>query len=305
MTRTRWLGIPRGLAGAGLMLALTGIAFHGRDHWILPAMIYYATPWLPRLGAGLLAVIVLRPRWQRVVAATCAVISLLEGWRSFRADPVPPSPPAGPVVSVWNAARGLDSLEWRWEELGQADISAVVETGTFPAADWGRFTAASPDHEWKRFDASTMLGVRGKILSHEALGVDGRFRCHRVLVTLPEHGELTVVVADVRSQPWISREQAMAGILRAAGDDPRAIILGDFNTPPESVWFREWKDRGFTLANDGPRRGFRETWAFGLPLLTLDQIWLAPGWRSVGCTLHRGDSDHARVVCNLEFSRGP
>lgn len=299
MTRARWLGILRGLAFGGLLLAWMGITVRGQDRWILPAMIHYATPWLPRLGAGLFAAIFLRCRWQRALAATCALISLPEGWHSFRADPVPSSPPAGPVVSVWNAARALDSREWRWEELGQADLSAVVETGTFSRAEWDRFTAASPDHEWKRFDASTMLGVRGKILSHEDLGIDGRFRSHRVLVELPEHGELTVVVADVRSQPWISREQAMAGILRAAGNDPRAIILGDFNTPPESVWFREWKDRGFTLANDGPRRGFRETWAYGLPLLTLDQIWLAPGWRPVDCTLHRGDSDHARVVCLL------
>ena len=96
-------------------------------------------------------------------------------------------------------------------------------------------------------------------------------------------------MADIRSQPWISREQALAAILRAAGDDPRAIILGDFNTPPESVWFREWRTRGFALANDAPRRGFRETWAaVGLRKKTVPDVALAtsgyaielPGQRS-------------------------
>jgi endonuclease/exonuclease/phosphatase family metal-dependent hydrolase len=146
-----------------------------------------------------------------------------------------------------------------------------------------------------------MLGVRGKILSHESLGVHDRFRCHRVRVALPDHGELTVVVADIRSQPWISREQALAAILRAAGDDPRAIILGDFNTPPESVWFREWRTRGFALANDAPRRGFRETWAYGLPLLTLDHVWHATGWVPLRCDHVRLGSDHLAVKVALSL----
>jgi endonuclease/exonuclease/phosphatase family metal-dependent hydrolase len=91
----------------------------------------------------------------------------------------------------------------------------------------------------------------------------------------------------------------MVTILSAAGDDPRAIIVGDFNTPPESVWFREWRTRGFTLANDGPRRGFRETWAYGLPLLTLDHIWLASGWKVLRCDHRRLGSDHLAVKARL------
>jgi endonuclease/exonuclease/phosphatase family metal-dependent hydrolase len=141
--------------------------------------------------------------------------------------------------------------------------------------------------------------VRGRILSHESLGVHDRFRCHRVRVAVHGHGELTVVVADVRSQPWISRGPALATILRAAADDPRAIILGDFNTPPESAWFRAWEARGFSLANDGPRHGFRETWAYGLPLWTLDHIWTAPGWTTLHADQSRHGSDHSRVRVRL------
>ena len=66
--------------------------------------------------------------------------------------------------------------------VGEADISALIECGSFDEDEWRRFTAANPDHDWKRFDGSTMLGVRGRILSHESLGVHDRFRCHRVRV---------------------------------------------------------------------------------------------------------------------------
>jgi hypothetical protein len=283
------------VAGTGFALAAAGLVCRGADRWMIPAVLYYATPWLVRLLAALLAVAAFRHWGVRVMAGTCAFVSLLEGARSFRFDDLPKVRATAPAVVVWNAGRALDQKPAAWPELAASDLSAVIECGTFDEAEWQRFTAASPGHEWRRFDGSTMLGVRGRILSHQSLGVHDRFRCHRVRVALHDHGELTVVVADVRSQPWISREQAMATILRAAGDDPRAIILGDFNTPPESVWFRDWRKREFTLGNDGPRRGFRETWAYGLPLLTLDHVWLAPGWRALRCERVRLGSDHLAV----------
>lgn len=289
----------RAVAAVGLALTWAGLLCRGRDTWLLPAVIYYATPWLLRLLAALLAVLVFRNRGLRAIAGIAAILSIAEGWQSFRRDEPPPGFPSGPSVSVWNAGRALKRHPAEWSTLGDADLSAVIESGPLDDEEWRRFTGRSPDHEWRRFDGSTMLGVRGKILSHESLGVHDRFRCHRVRVALPDHGELTVVVADVRSQPWISRETALATVLRAAADDPRAIIVGDFNTPPESSWFREWRTRGFALANDGPRRGFRETWAFGLPLWTLDHVWTAPGWTTRRCDLSRHGSDHARVRVRL------
>jgi endonuclease/exonuclease/phosphatase family metal-dependent hydrolase len=285
----------RAIAACGFALAWAGLLCRGRDGGVVPAVLYYATPWLLRLLAALLALLAFRHWGTRAMAITCAVVSLLEGWQSLRLDALPAIPARAPLVSVWNAGRALDRKPSAWPALARADVSAVVECGTFSGEEWRRFTAASPDHEWRRFDGSTMLGVRGKIVSHESLGVHDLFRCHRVRVALPDHGELTVVVADVRSQPWISRGQALAAIVRAAGDDPRAIIVGDFNTPPESRGFREWREKGFTLANDGPRRGFRETWAYGLPLWTLDHVWVGRGWNTLRVGHSRHGSDHARV----------
>jgi len=285
----------RAAAAVGLAVTLAGLLCRSRDTLVLPAVIYYATPWLLRFLAALLAVLVFRNRGLRAIAGIAAILSGAEGWQSFRRDEPPPGLPSGLRVSVWNAGRALKQHPAAWLTLGDADLSAVIELGPLGDEEWQRFTNRSPDHEWRRFDGSTMLGVRGKILSHESLGLHDRFRCHRVRVALPDHGELTVVVADVRSQPWISRETAIAAILRAAADDPRAIIVGDFNTPPESAWFAEWRTRGFALANDGPRRGFRETWAYGLPLWTLDHVWTAPGWTTLRCDLSHHGSDHARV----------
>jgi endonuclease/exonuclease/phosphatase family metal-dependent hydrolase len=296
MTRERRLRILRAVVTGGLAVAWLGLLCRGRDGNALTATLSYGTPWLLRLVAGVLAVSVLKHWGFRLMAGTCVIVSLLEGWHSWRLDELPAASAGAFTASVWNAGRHLDQNPAAWPAVGQADLSAVIECGSFSAEEWARFTAANPDHEWQRFDASTMIGVRGRILSHESLGVHDLYRCHRVKVMLPGHGELTVVVVDIRSQPWISREPSLAGILKAAAGDPRTIILGDFNTPPESKWFRPWREQGFTLANDGPRRGFRETWAYGLPLLTLDHIWLGKEWKALRVDRSRHGSDHSMVT---------
>jgi len=299
MTRERRLRILRAVATGGLAIAWAGLLCRGRDGNAITATLFFGTPWLLRLIAGVLAVSMLKHWGFRLMAATCALVSLLEGCHSWRLDELPATSAAAFTASVWNAGRHLGQNPAAWPAVGQADLSAVIECGSFSADEWQRFTAANPDHEWRRFDASTMLGVRGKILSHESLGVHDLFRCHRVKVMLPRHGELTVVVVDVRSQPWLSREPSLAGILKAAAGDPRTVILGDFNTPPESKWFRPWREQGFVLANDGPRRGFRETWAYGLPLLTLDHIWLGAGWKALRTDRSRHGSDHSMVTSTV------
>ena len=299
MTRERRLRILRAVATGGLAIAWVGLLCRGRDGTAISATLFYATPWLLRLIAGLLAVCVLKHWGFRLMAATCVLVSLLEGWHSWHLDDLPAVSEGSLTASVWNAGHHLDGKSAAWSALGQADLSAVIECGDFSEEEWRRFTAATPGHEWQRFDTSTMLGVRGKILSHESLGVHDLYRCHRVKVMLQDQRELTVIVVDVRSQPWISREPSLAGILKAAAGDPKTIILGDFNTPPESKWFRPWRAQGLVLANDGPRRGFRETWAYGLPLLTLDHIWLGPEWKALRMDRSRHGSDHAMVTCRL------
>ncbi|MCW1885280.1 endonuclease/exonuclease/phosphatase family protein [Luteolibacter flavescens] len=300
MKRGRWWRrVVQAVAIGGLAIAWAGLLCRGQDGTAITATLHYGTSWLLRLAAGVLAVCALRHWGFRVMAGGCVLVALLEGWHSWRLDSEPSPTPGEITVSVWNAGRDLDGNPAAWPAVGQADVSGVIECGSFSAAEWQGFTAANPGHEWRRFDGSTMLGVRGKILSHESLGDWPLYRCHRVRVMLADHGEMTVVIVDIRSQPWLSREPAMAGILRAAAGDPRTIILGDFNTPPESRWFRPWREHGLSLANDGPRRGFRETWAYGAPLLTLDHIWLGAEWQPRWVARSSHGSDHSMVTCRM------
>src|SRR5688572_21228475 len=156
MKRERWMRILRFIATAGLLLAWLGIIFKGRDATVIGAVIYYATPWLLRLLAAVLAVVALRHWGFRLMAAACVLVSAMEGWHSFRRDELP----AGDLrASIYNAGRTLETNPATWAALADTDVMAVVESGEFTAESWQSFAAATPGMEWKRF-GGTMLGVR-------------------------------------------------------------------------------------------------------------------------------------------------
>jgi len=294
MKRPPLAKLLRIVAVGGLLLAWLGIICRGRDSWVVPAVIYYATPWLLRLFAGLLAIFAVKHWGLRLMAVTCILVSAMEGWHSFRLDPPPASIPAGTLqAAIYNTGRSLEGTPEVWPVMAETDITAVVESGDFADEKWAEFTAATAGMEWQKF-SGTMLGVRGKILSHESLGLWNFYKCYRCRVSLPAHGEFTVIVVDIDSQPWRPREKTMAGILAAAKEDPKTIVLGDFNTPPETRWCRDWQPT-LTLANNSPHRGFRETWCYGIPLLTLDQIWLGKDWQATWTEHSQHGSDHSRV----------
>jgi endonuclease/exonuclease/phosphatase family metal-dependent hydrolase len=52
------------------------------------------------------------------------------------------------------------------------------------------------------------------------------------------------------------------------------IILGDFNLPYESMLLKEIKGN-FNHAFTNKGNGFRETWFWNIPLLSIDHIWVS------------------------------
>jgi len=271
----------------GLLACLARLA---GDRSVAPAILIYATPWLVSVGLATATLILARKPW-RLGGLVVLAVGLLGGLRSWRSAAPPSVPGRSFTVAVWNAGRTLAERPEAWQF--EADLVAVVESGSFSAEQWQRFVAASPGHRWTRLDGGTLLGTRGRVLQTEDFGLHDRYRCHRATIGRGRGGPLRVVVVDIRSQPWRSREQAIRTALERAGEGP-ALVMGDFNTPPESRWFDDFAG-GYTLGNDAQSQGFVETWPWGCPLLALDQVWLSPGLVAVDARQQARGSDHRLV----------
>lgn len=57
-------------------------------------------------------------------------------------------------------------------------------------------------------------------------------------------------------------------------ENEKTIVLGDFNTPFESVHFNFFKENFINAFNE-KGHGFRETWFWNIPLLMIDHIWVS------------------------------
>jgi len=279
-----------------------------KDRWVVTALIYYATPWLLRGIAGAFAAVVMgwRRRWwflKSLPGLAVAGIAAMQAWDSVKLS-TPITGATTLTVATWNTGHVFHSDRALWPAAGESDVCAIVETGHFSEQEWSDFIASRPGESWLRLDAGTALGVKGEILDSVPIhGADDPFRAFRNTVRLPGKKDFCVVVIDIHSQPWIDRQPILAAIRQAtidAGADRHCIFLGDFNTPCESRWLEEWKAAGLTLANDGPGQGIRETWPYGIPLLTLDQIWINSAWECEGVWHERFGSDHAKVIAALE-----
>ena len=81
--------------------------------------------------------------------------------------------------------------------------------------------------------------------------------------------------------------------------DLPTIVMGDFNTPIDSVWFDGARD-DFTHAFEQAGRGMLTTWPAPAPLLAIDHIWLSRQFRidcaSIGWSWA---SDHRPIVTDV------
>ena len=268
------------------------------DRWTATAIVHYASPWLLIGAAGLAAFLRLQPSW-KWLALPVLGFATQAGWRSL--DPATAPGRAAPTftAATWNAARTLARHPEHWRF--NADVTVITETGPFHGeggrarARWDDFTRRHPDLAWQRFGNGLTLGVRGRILGHEALGDPGFLRCVRAEVELASGPALDVILVDIRSQPWLSRKAPLRTVFREAFRGRPTLVMGDFNTPADSHLLEQAVAGRLKPAHESATPGFRETWPWGIPLLTLDQIWTGGGLTPLSLHKEIRHSDHAFV----------
>src|SRR4030095_11710411 len=175
---------------------------------------------------------------------------------------------------TWNLGYGRAGWDSIVEAIRgeRADIIGLVEAqvrGPNPVRFWRpRF----PEYEVQALGRGLVLMVRGEVLSirREEFGVRSRLAVAEVKI----RGRLLRVVLVDLEADWLSPRGPLIERARRAAmtpDGQPALILGDFNTPGDSVWFQGLR-RDYVEAFEQAGGGMRGTWPFFLPLTALDQL---------------------------------
>lgn len=97
---------------------------------------------------------------------------------------------------------------------------------------------------------------------------------HNSKVVNFETSNLNFYAVDVQGSQDVPRKTAVGFVDGIIGKNKNTIVLGDFNAPYESKYLDRFKT-DFNHAFNKKGNGFRETWFWNIPLLSLDHIWVS------------------------------
>lgn len=89
-----------------------------------------------------------------------------------------------------------------------------------------------------------------------------------------EINNINFYAIDIQASHDVPRKRELKFIDELIVIKENTIILGDFNTPYESKYLNNIKTN-FNHAFNEKGNGFRETWFWNIPLLSLDHIWVS------------------------------
>lgn len=169
-------------------------------------------------------------------------------------------------IVYWNAARshGLkDAIE---ENKSLPDIIVLVE------CDFESLKYAKIEYPKHSFHLSKE-GIAIFSNSPLKIGEEKTSDDNSTILNFETHG-FDFFVVDVSPSILNFRKKSLNFITSEVSENEKTIVLGDFNTPFESVHFDFFKEN-FRNAFDEKGNGFRETWFWNVPLLMIDHIWVS------------------------------
>ncbi len=184
-----------------------------------------------------------------------------------------------------------------------ADIIAIVEGSANGESDTQTWKQAFPGYSTSDLRSGMILLARGEVHDVDVYPLPGRGHAFITSVTL--HDELIrLVVVDLDPNLFQSRHKSIRKLISLINDMPTPpdFILGDFNTPADSVAMDMLRGQ-YTNAFEEHGSGYVPTWPMPIPVLQLDHIWIGP--RITGLKCEAGwtlQSDHRPLLLHATIN---
>ncbi|WP_299891942.1 endonuclease/exonuclease/phosphatase family protein [uncultured Lacinutrix sp.] len=178
-------------------------------------------------------------------------------------------------ILFWNVAKNskglpLDVIFEKIKEYN-IDILTFVEAENILQKDIIALKKEFRDYSFKKLKGNMLIGVKGKIDSVFYKSKKKSYKFNIIESTI-DGTTSKIIIVDIYASPFFSKRDALKDVLSFSTENNIDIIVGDFNTPYESIHFKNYEInyKSFHDYSDG----LTATWPYGIPLLELDQIWL-------------------------------
>ena len=247
-----------------IITALLILHFVIKEAGYKESLLYYSLPLPLILVVVLLLSVFLRKRKYHLILAAMLLIIWLG--RSFKIHLPETIKENDFEVVFWNASRDNGFEEAFNESESMPDVLVLVES---QKNDLEKLQLKYPKYFFYRLKreiyvfSKTKVDVVNETISNFSSSV----------INFKTKG-VNFYAVDVSGSTDVPRNWELSFVNDLISTNQKTIVLGDFNVPFESKYLNQMKTE-FNHAFNEKGNGFRETWFWNLPLLSLDHIWVS------------------------------
>lgn len=182
--------------------------------------------------------------------------------------------------------------------LANPKIVALVEAANVSGVDLDSLKSACPDYQFHTLQGDMLIATKGKIDTIIYESETDVYKLNYVTISI-QNKPIHIMLVDVYASPLLNKEIPLTIINDAAKKLKVDILMGDFNTPYESVFFKDYHNyfKSFHPYN----LGLTSTWPNSFPLIEIDQIWLAKRFQPIKLEKYSYDeSDHKLLIAEYQ-----
>tara|TARA_R110002049_G_scaffold114927_1_gene266602 strand:+ start:7969 stop:8841 length:873 start_codon:yes stop_codon:yes gene_type:complete len=269
-----------------IILTLLILHFYIKDSSYKASLFFYMFP-LPIIISVVLGLSIFLGKKRKYNLILAGLLLIVWLGRSFRVSFSQDIKDGDLEVVFWNTSRNNGFETAFNENKNIPDVLVLTESNEF---DMEILHTKYPDFYFYKSDSELRVFSKTPIdiIKEEASNFNSN------IVNFKTMG-LNFFAVDINGSydvPW-AREFAFFNSLNK--NKQHTIILGDFNVPVESLLLKDLKkDYRFYFSSKG--NGFRETWFWSIPFLSLDQIWVSKDLKIVTSEKIRTSlSDHSMI----------
>lgn len=260
------LKISLQLINVVILLALLSVHFIFKEHSYRDSLHFYTFPLPVIILVVLLFSIILTKPWRRFNLTVASLLLVIWFGRSFKIHIPETVKETDLEIVFWNASRAHGFETAFKVNKAIPDVMVLVES---KKNNIKALQTTYPNHYFYKSKgemyvfSKTPINIKSENASN-----------YSTTVLHFTTAELDFYAVDVTGSPDVPREWELTYVNRLIKKDNNSIVLGDFNVPYESRFLNPLKAT-FNHAFSKKGNGFRETWFYNLPLLSLDHIWVS------------------------------
>lgn len=254
------------LANIAVIIALLSIHFVFKESTYQFSLSYYSFPLPVIIGIVLCLSIFLSKGFRKYNLLLAALLLLLWLGRSFKIHFSEEIKASDIEIVFWNASHDNNFEDAFNINKGIPDVLVLVEARR---SNIEKLQLKYPDYFF--YQSVRKLFIFSKTPLYNI--TEESFKFGTIVMNF-ETANINFYAIDAMGSIDVPKSWGFKFIDSKIDNSEASIILGDFNVPYESKYLDKIK-KDFKHAFNEKGNGFRETWFWNIPLLSLDHIWVS------------------------------